>query len=173
MVALHPVTLEQGGLTAAIRAIADLYARRGGFDVALNVEPGASGLRDQLIVSLAQELLSNIARHAQASHVTIALRRVDMGVLFEVADDGRGMTAARPRQALDRGHVGLASVTMRVESLGGNFQRVSSPGGGTRVRSVIPVGPPGAEAAAGGYVGGPAERRAHTAVGIGASASIP
>ncbi|MGH2928082.1 MAG: ATP-binding protein, partial [Solirubrobacteraceae bacterium] len=139
VVALHPVTLEQGGLASAIKAIADLHANRAGFDVSLNVEPDAGGLRDQLIVSLAQELLSNAAQHAQARHVTIALRRAQAGILFEVADDGAGMSRARPRRALDRGHVGLASIAMRVESLGGSFQLTSSPGDGTRVRTVIPV----------------------------------
>jgi PAS domain S-box-containing protein len=147
VVALHPVTLEQGGLAAAIEAIADLHANRSGFQVSLNVEPRASGgLRDQLIVSLAQELFSNVAQHAQASHVTITLRRARKGIVFEVIDDGRGMTPARPREALDRGHVGLASIAMRVESLGGSFELTSSPGQGTRVCSVIPVKAPDAPA---------------------------
>ena len=142
VVALHPVTLEHGGVAPAIKAIADLHATRGGFEVTLNVEPQAGGARDQLIVSLAQELLSNIAQHAQASHVTITLRRTRAGIAFEVADDGLGMNPARPRQALDGGHVGLASIAMRVESLGGTFHLTSSPGEGTRVRTVIPVETP-------------------------------
>lgn len=142
VVALHPVTLEQGGVVSALKAIADLHARRGGFEVTLNVRPQAIGLRDQLIVSLAQELLSNVAQHAGASHVSLALQRTVGGVVFEVTDDGRGMSAVRPRQALDDGHVGLASAAMRVESLGGSFELTSSPGAGTRVRSVIPVEPP-------------------------------
>ncbi|MGH3264718.1 MAG: ATP-binding protein, partial [Trebonia sp.] len=75
-------------------------------------------------------------------HVTIALRRTQAGILFEVADDGAGMSRARPRRALDRGHVGLASIAMRVEALGGSFQLTSSPGEGTRVRAVIPVETP-------------------------------
>lgn len=139
VVALHPVTLEQGGLASALKAIADLHARRGGFEASLNVRPRTSGLRDQLIVSLAQELLSNAARHAQARHVTITLRRTEEGIVFEVADDGRGMDSTRPRQALDQGHVGLASVAMRVESLGGTFQIATSPEEGTRVQIMIPV----------------------------------
>jgi two-component system, NarL family, sensor kinase len=146
VVALHPVTLEQGGLTAALKAIADLHAGRDGFEATLNLEPRGGGERDQLIVSLAQELLSNIAQHAQAGHVTITLHRLQNRIVFEVADDGRGMTPARRQQALDQGHVGLASVAMRVESLGGSFQLTSSPGEGTRVCSVIPVKAPDAPA---------------------------
>lgn len=139
VVALHPVTLQHGGLTSAVKAIADLHAVRGGFEVTLRAEPRAGGLRDQLIVSLAQELLSNVSQHAQASHVTIMVRRTRQGIVFEVADDGRGVDPGRSGAALDRGHVGLASVAMRVESLGGSLQLTSSPGEGTRVRCLIPV----------------------------------
>ena len=142
VVALHPVTLDQGGVASAIKAIADLHAGRGGFEVMLKVEPRARGVRDQLIVSMAQELLSNVARHAQATHVTVALRRTRKGIVFEVADDGAGMSPARPREALDRRHVGLASVAMRLEALGGSLQLTSSPGEGTRVRCLIPVDAP-------------------------------
>jgi PAS domain S-box-containing protein len=139
VVALHPVTLEQGGLASAITAIADLHAARGGFEMSLNLEPSAGGLRDQLIVSLAQELVRNVAQHAEASHVMITLRRTREGLIFEVADDGCGMDPGRPKEALDRGHVGLASVAMRVESLGGSFELTTGPGEGTRIRTVIPV----------------------------------
>ncbi len=128
VVALHPVTLARGGLAAAIKAAADVHARRGGFEVTLNVAPEAGGMRDQLIVSLAQELLGNVAQHAQASHVTISLRRTRDGIVFEVADDGRGMDPGRPREALERGHVGLASVAMRVESCGGRFRLTTNAG---------------------------------------------
>jgi PAS domain S-box-containing protein len=139
VVALHPVTLEQGGLASALKAIADLHARHGGFEASLNVRPGTSGLRDQPIVSLAQELLSNVVQHAQARRVTVSLRRTAEGIVFEVADDGCGMDATRPRRALDQGHVGLASVAMRVESLGGTFQIATGPGEGTCVQVMIPV----------------------------------
>ncbi|MGN6868831.1 MAG: GAF domain-containing protein [Solirubrobacteraceae bacterium] len=139
--ALHPVTLEKGGLGAAIKATADAYARRAGFDVTLGVDPEASGIHDQLIVSLAQELVRNAAQHSQARHVAINLRRARDQVVFEVADDGRGMDPGRPREALDGGHVGLASIAMRVEACGGRFQLDSAPGAGTRVRVALPAGP--------------------------------
>jgi len=138
--ALHPVTLAKGGLAAAIRATAEIHARRGGFGVTLDVAPDAGGARDQLIVSLAQELLNNAAQHARASHVSITLHRAADSLVFEVADAGRGMDAGRPREALDRGHVGLASIAMRVEACGGRFQLDSSPGEGTRVRVALPGG---------------------------------
>jgi PAS domain S-box-containing protein len=139
VVALHPVTLAQGGLAAAIKATADVHARRGGFEVTLDLAPDASGIRDQLIVSLAQELLNNVAQHAHASDVTITLRRTRDDIVFEIVDDGRGMEPARPREALDGGHVGLASIAMRVESCGGRLELTTGAGEGTRVRVVLPA----------------------------------
>ncbi|HET8672570.1 MAG TPA: GAF domain-containing protein [Thermoleophilaceae bacterium] len=144
--ALHPVMHGRDGLAAAINSIANLHADHAGFEVSVDVEPWAAGQRSQLIISIAQELLSNVTRHAEASHVTITLRRDPGGIAFEVADDGCGMTPSRPEHALDRGYVGLASIAMRVESLGGSFELASSPGAGTRVRTVIPVGTPAARA---------------------------
>jgi PAS domain S-box-containing protein len=139
--ALHPVTRVRGGPLEAIRAIAEVHARRGGFGVSLNVEPEASGVSDQLIVSLARELLSNAAQHSGASHVSISLRRAQDEVVFEVADDGHGMDPDRSREALVGGHIGLASIAMRVEACGGRFQLDTSPGEGTRVQVTLPAGP--------------------------------
>lgn len=137
--AVHPVTLAQGGLAAAIQATSAVYVERAGFQVSLDVDPQASGERDRLLVSIAQELLSNIARHAQASHATISLRRVGEDVVFEVADNGIGMHPARPGEALQQSHVGLASIAMRVEAAGGRFELSTRPGEGTRARVVLPA----------------------------------
>ena len=139
VVALHPVTLERGGLPSAVKSTADLYAARGGFELSLNLAPNAGGVHDQLIVSLVRELLNNAAQHADANHVTVTLRREKDGVLLEVVDDGRGMDPACPREALDQGHVGLASIASRVESFCGSFELVTDRGEGTLVRVWIPA----------------------------------
>ena len=137
--ALHPVTLERLGLPSAIEATAALHAAGAGFEVSVEVTADTAGTLDQLIVSLTQELLTNVAQHAAAEHVTVILRRTQDDFVFEVADDGRGMDPGRPGQALGEGHIGLASVRRRVESLGGRFQLLTAPGDGTRVRVVLPA----------------------------------
>jgi PAS domain S-box-containing protein len=138
VVALHPVTLERDGVLSAIRTTADFHAMRAGFEVALDVDPEAGGPRDQLVVSLAQELLNNAAQHAEAAHVGVTLRRGEDAIVLEVVDDGCGMDPDRAEQALDQGHIGLASIALRVESLGGRVDLDTSPGRGTRVRATIP-----------------------------------
>ena len=143
--ALHPVTLAQGGLAAAIRATAEVHARWGGFEVTLDDGAAVGGARDQLIISVARELLRNVAQHAHAAHVTINLQRTGQEVILEVVDDGRGMDPGRPAEALERGHVGLASIAMRAEAYGGRFELSSDPGDGTRVRLALPAETPEAE----------------------------
>jgi PAS domain S-box-containing protein len=136
---LHPVVLEHAGLAAAIRAVADHQGRRGGFDCDIEVDRQATGVHDDLILSLARELLTNAAKHAEARHVRVRVRRQDKEITLEVADDGRGMEKRRRARALSEGHVGLASSAERVEAVCGSFELVSRPGYGTRVIARLPA----------------------------------
>jgi PAS domain S-box-containing protein len=143
---LHPVVLDHAGLRSAIKAVADHQARRGGFECVVHVDEEATGAHDELILSLARELLTNVAKHAQASEVSVEVRRAGAWVELLVQDDGRGIPPGRREQALYEGHVGLASSSERVEALAGSFEVDSGPGRGTRARALLParrVGGPG------------------------------
>jgi two-component system NarL family sensor kinase len=135
---LHPGLLTSTGLAPALRALAATLSRRGSFAVDVWVDGAAEGVHDQLVLSLARELLSNVVKHARAAHVAVRVRRDGEGVVLEVRDDGRGFDAARSADAVAGGHIGLASSVERVESLGGWMEVESGPGAGTRVRAVIP-----------------------------------
>jgi signal transduction histidine kinase len=138
MVALHPTVLAYGGLDAALRAVAAQQSVAGGFEVDIDVDPAAIGQRDELLLSVARELLTNAARHARASHVELTLRCVPDGVVLEVADDGGGVPAGRAREALAEGHIGLATSAERVAAVGGRLALEPLPGGGTRARAELP-----------------------------------
>jgi two-component system, NarL family, sensor kinase len=140
MMALHPVTLEQGGLELAIGAIARQAARQGGFEVFTEIDPGAIDVNDELVLAVARELLTNAARHADASTVSVALARDADRLELTVADDGAGFTTERRRQALAEGHIGLASVSQRLLSAGGELE-ISSSDEGTTARAVLPLEP--------------------------------
>ena len=112
---------------------------------ACQIRRGADGTHDQLIISVTRELLRNVSQHANASLVTINLQRMDGEVILEVADDGSGMNPDRPAEALEAGHVGLASIAMRADACGGRFELTSHPGEGTRVRLAPPAQAPDAE----------------------------
>jgi two-component system, NarL family, sensor kinase len=136
---LHPYLLDHLDLPAALETIAAQQAARGGYHAVIDSDPAALGTHDQLIASLARELLSNAAQHANASRVTVHLARYDQSIILDVADDGSGFTAEQQTDALRTGHIGLAASQERVEASGGNFQITSHPGHGTQVRCVLPA----------------------------------
>jgi two-component system, NarL family, sensor kinase len=138
MVDLHPVVLEVGGLESALGAVADQQARQGDFACELSIDPAAGGLRDDLVIALARELLTNAAKHARATRVRVTVRRAADGILLEVADDGTGIPEGRLPDALREGHIGLASCVQRVEAVGGSLTLSRAPGGGTRAAVRLP-----------------------------------
>ena len=82
---------------------------------------------------LIAEAITNVAKHAHASHVSVSVLRENGRVLVSVADDGVG--GADPG-----GGSGLHGLADRVEALHGNLRVDSPPGGGTRLEARIPVG---------------------------------
>ena len=136
---LHPAALDHAGLAAALEAVAAHAGRRAGFDWQVEVDDDATGLHDQLLFSLARELVINVAKHADARTVAMRVRRTPAELVLEVADDGVGLDPARLRDAPLDGHIGLASATERVEALDGTLEIASDPGRGTLVRARIPL----------------------------------
>ena len=141
MMALHPVTLEQGGFALALGALARQAERQGGFEVTIDLDPEALDRQDELLLAISRELLANAVRLAGADAVTVRLRRVGEQLELEVADDGSGFDPELVAAALSEGHIGLASVSERVLSAGGRFEHDSSPPG-TRALTLLPLAPP-------------------------------
>ena len=140
---LRPVALDELGLRSAIEYGIEQWRRRHGtVRCNFSAEGDLDGLSEEVNITLyrlAQECLTNVAKHAQATSVTIALARagsepVGGEILFSFEDNGRGFDPAPRRQGL-----GLAGLRERVEALGGNFDLQSAPGQGVRVRASIPV----------------------------------
>ncbi len=141
---LHPYLLEQAGLEAALRAVAEEAGRRAGFAATVAVDEAAAGLHDQLLFALARELIANAAKHARARTLTVRVIREPEAVVLDVADDGVGIDPVAARSAPLRGHIGLASSTERVEAIGGGITIGSGAAGhGTRVVARLPAPAPG------------------------------
>ena len=136
---LHPYVLEEAGLRAALRSIAQQAAGRAGLDLELDLRYGDRHAREPLLFSATRELVGNVVRHAGASR--LAVRLVDDGDELElvVEDDGRGFPPERLAGRLAEGHVGLASQRIRIEAAGGFMDIVSAPGHGTRVAIRVPA----------------------------------
>ncbi len=141
---LRPVALDELGLRSAVEYGIEQWQRR---HTAVRCNFSAQGDLDGLseevnitLYRLAQECLTNVAKHAQATSVAISLVRAAGGehnggeIRFSFEDNGRGFDPGQRRQGL-----GLVGLRERVEALGGNFDLQSAPGQGARVRASIPV----------------------------------
>ncbi|CAN5641097.1 hypothetical protein BH10ACT11_BH10ACT11_15320 [soil metagenome] len=139
LLSLHPVTLEQGGLRHALDAVARQAERQGSMEVSMEIDANAVCFDDVLVLAIARELLANAARHARANCVSLSVfpgPEPDT-ILLEVHDDGVGIEPGAREGALAAGHLGLASVTQRVEATGGSFELRSELGAGTTARAVL------------------------------------
>ncbi len=143
---LHPYVLDHAGLRAALTAHAESAARRSGanVDVDVDVDVAGAGAHEQLLVSLARELLTNAARHAHARHIELRLARYDAEVVLTVHDDGHGFGPDRRSAAVAAGHIGLATSAERVAAVGGTFEIASAPGAGATVTVRLPANDPSA-----------------------------
>jgi two-component system, NarL family, sensor histidine kinase UhpB len=133
---LRPTALDDLGLVAAIEGQVD---RLGGEIAArLEVEGDFTTLGDdaQLVVyRVAQEALSNAARHSGAKRIEVRLRRGDAGdVELEVADDGRGFAFEESERGL-----GIGGMRERALLIGAELTIESRPGAGTTVRLTVPA----------------------------------
>lgn len=139
IVAMHPLGLKQAGLEAVLDSLAQDAGHRAGFTTSVRVSPAAerSGHHD-LIIATARELLTNVAKHAHATHVDVQLRREDDSLQLSVADDGDGIAPGQIETAVRAGHIGLAAIQERIRSQGGRLDVGATPQGGTTIRATIP-----------------------------------
>ena len=132
---LRPSALDDLGLVAAIGGQVEQLAR-GEIEAELDTDGDFSELGDdaQLVVyRVAQEALSNAARHSGAGRVDVRLRRRGEDVELEVADDGRGFAFDE-----SEGGLGLAGMRERALLIGGELTIESRPDRGTTVRLTVP-----------------------------------
>ncbi len=129
---LRPAALDDHGLAAALRGKIGDFARRTGVRTDLELDlsdVAALAPEEQIVVyRVVQESLSNIARHAEAGNVLVALARDGHEVVARVQDDGRGFTA----QPAGTG-IGLTGMRERALLAGGSLDVRSEPGRGTTV----------------------------------------
>jgi two-component system, NarL family, sensor kinase len=130
---LHPDVLEQAGLEAALRAVAERAGRRGGFDTVLNLSYRHRHPQETLLFSAAREFLANAAQHSEAGAVLVTLSAQGRDLVLEVRDDGVGFDPRGLDSRVASGHIGLRAHRERLEAAGGRLNIVSAPGEGTTV----------------------------------------
>ena len=135
---LRPEMLEQLGLTSALTELSRKFAENTGVPVERRFAEGLPPLSEEAelaVYRVAQESLTNVARHANASHVDLVLEPGMGSVVLRVADDGRGM--AEP--ARSNGHGGLRGMRERALLVGGVLAVKRSRDGGVEVRLEVPA----------------------------------
>jgi PAS domain S-box-containing protein len=136
---LRPPMLDQHGLAAALEWYGRQFGRRVG--VAVSVQSAAGGRVapevETALFRIAQEALTNVAKHADAEHVAITLCRTNREFLMAIADDGVGFRPGAP--APERG-LGLVTMRERAQAVGGAFSIEPLPDGtGTRLTVRVPA----------------------------------
>jgi signal transduction histidine kinase len=180
---LRPAALDDLGLAAALEALARRAQAVYGLDVQTDFELGPEGEQRRLdpelettIYRVVQEALTNVSRHAQATHAVVRVADHENTITATVSDDGRGLepgvggsravaagtdahaAASAPNGSAPNGsgeHVpggfGMPGMGERAELVGGALELTSSPGHGTTVRLIVPLGDrPEVPAGAGG-----------------------
>jgi two-component system sensor histidine kinase UhpB len=134
---LRPPALDEFGLRASLTALAVGFGERSGVRVRQRIDPDlpAMGAESELAVyRVAQEAMTNVARHAGARNVELALERRDGAVVLTVHDDGCGIDARDLRNA-----TGVAGMRERALLVGGSLSITGAPAKGTDVELRVPV----------------------------------
>jgi PAS domain S-box-containing protein len=137
---LRPSVLDHLGLVAAVEWQAQEFEKRTGITVRLELSsahPAVDDARATTVFRILQESLTNVARHAGATRVEIALALGPEAITLQVADDGRGISQAE-RTALRS--LGLVGIRERAIACGGECTVEGRPGQGTTVIARIPLG---------------------------------
>jgi two-component system sensor histidine kinase UhpB len=135
---LRPEALDDLGLGSALSVLCDRFAQRSGLDVecaVAEVLPELPASTELVIYRVAQEALTNVARHSGSRQAELSLQPQDSEIVLTVRDYGRGVPAGRPAGSGMRGmreRAGLAGAALEIQD--------ADPGPGTEVRLRVPVG---------------------------------
>ena len=136
---LRPRALDEGGLYFALQGLRDDWVERYGIPCDLFADENELRLDDgasTAVFRIVQEALTNIARHADASHVTLNLFRTDHQLLITVRDNGRGITPDDMEKAESLGLIGMRE---RVWAMNGEITISAEEPPGTRIEIVLPL----------------------------------
>jgi two-component system sensor histidine kinase UhpB len=133
---LRPEALEDLGLQSALSALATRMAEQAGLDISRHVEPRLplSQHQELVVYRVAQEALTNVARHAHAKHVELRLDRVEPHAVLIVRDDGKGLNPGDLASSQ-----GIHGMRERAMLIGAQLSISPGNGRGTEVKLTIPL----------------------------------
>ncbi len=139
---LRPTMLDDLGMIPALQAFLQRFMADTGIRVSLQafarIDQSPGRVRT-VLYRVAQEALTNVARHAKASRVELTIESLEKVIRMTIKDNGQGFQVSGRAGSGKKNRLGLIGMRERVEMIGGTFQVDSAPGGPTMVRVEIPA----------------------------------
>lgn len=143
--ALRPIYLEDLGLVPALEMLARETGQAAGIPVDFQLQGNIRRLEasaELALYRLAQESLSNVARHAQATQARLLVQFLPHSITLIISDDGKSfIVPKRPSEFASDGHMGILGLYERAEMIGAQLEITSSPGQGSQVKVMMPLPP--------------------------------
>ncbi len=143
--ALRPESLDRHTLPEALKNLTEEWSKETSIEARINTTGTPRRLlpeAEAALVRIAQEALSNIRKHANASRTMLTLSYMDDLIVLDVSDDGTGFDLAAPKRKInprDEGGFGLVAIRERIEQFGGQLLVESTLGRGTTLAVELPV----------------------------------
>jgi signal transduction histidine kinase len=141
---LHPAMLDDLGLPETIAWYLNGFSLRTGIRTDLvqdHMDERVASEIETCLYRIVQEALTNVARHAEASHCRVYIQRLPHTVLLTVEDDGKGFEPGQPAPGAPRRGLGLLGIEERVSGFRGSMRIETAPGLGTRLTVELPALP--------------------------------
>jgi len=139
---LRPAVLDDLGLIPALHSFVKLFSKRTRVHVHLKAFAEVDqldGNQRTILYRVAQEALTNVSRHAQASRVEVSILKLPDCICLKIWDDGKSFSVEQALQANGSKRLGLLGMKERLEMVGGSFEVESGPGKGTTIIAKIPL----------------------------------
>jgi signal transduction histidine kinase len=140
---LRPALLDDLGLIPALHSFMKHFTAHTGIRTQLKAFAGVEQVdtaKRTVLFRVAQESLTNVARHAQASRADVSIEERPDGICMKIKDDGKSFQVERLSLAKGGKHLGLLGMRERLEMVGGKFGIESAPGKGTTITAQIQTG---------------------------------
>jgi signal transduction histidine kinase len=138
---LRPTVLDDLGLIPALHSFVKSFSKQTCIPIRLTIFAGVEKLdnaKRTILYRVAQEALTNVARHARAGRVDVNIEKIPGSICMMIRDDGKSFHVQRMMNARKNKRLGLLGMRERVEMVGGSFHVVSTPGKGTTIRAKVP-----------------------------------
>lgn len=138
---LRPAMLDDLGLAPALRSYVRAFAQRNAVSARFGSRGDVEkmGSEQKLVLyRVAQESLTNVAKHAQATKVLVRLRHCKNGISLEISDNGKAFSVDKQIGGSGQERLGLLGIQERIRLVQGEFALKSEPGKGTTVRVQVP-----------------------------------